>query len=41
MTTPNPTTTRKITNLDSEQGMLVFLAVLVLISVVGVLVVGS
>lgn len=41
MTTPTPTTTRKITNLDSEQGMLVFLAVLVLISVVGVLVVGS
>ena len=41
MTTPTPTTTRKITNLDSEQGMLVFLAALVLISVIGVLVVGS
>ncbi len=39
MTTP--TTTRKITNLDSEQGMLVFLAVLVLISVIGVIVVGG
>ncbi|MEV4514579.1 hypothetical protein AB0K00_37155 [Dactylosporangium sp. NPDC049525] len=41
MTTPTPTTTRKLTNLDSEQGMLVFLAVLVLISVIGVIVVGG
>ncbi|MDG6102243.1 hypothetical protein [Dactylosporangium aurantiacum] len=41
MTTPTSTTTRKITNLDSEQGMLVFLAVLVLISVIGVIVVGG
>ena len=41
MSTPTPTTTRKITNLDSEQGMLVFLAVLVLISVLGVIVVGG
>jgi hypothetical protein len=40
MTTPTPTT-RKLTNLDSEQGMLLFLAVLVLISVVGVFVVGG
>jgi hypothetical protein len=41
MATPTPTTTRKLTNLDSEQGMLVFLAVLVLISVIGVIVVGG
>jgi hypothetical protein len=41
MSTPTPTTTRKLTNLDSEQGMLVFLAVLVLISVLGVIVVGG
>ena len=41
MSTPTPTTTRKVTNLDSEQGMLVFLAVLVLISVLGVIVVGG
>ncbi|WP_327008917.1 hypothetical protein OHA72_17655 [Dactylosporangium sp. NBC_01737] len=41
MTTPTPTTTRKLTNLDSEQGMLVFLAVLVLVSVIGVIVVGG
>jgi hypothetical protein len=36
-TTPTP---RKLTKLDSEQGMLLFLAVLVLISVAGVLIVG-
>jgi hypothetical protein len=41
MSTPTPTTTRKLTNLDSEQGMLVFLAVLVLISVAGVILVGG
>lgn len=41
MTTPTPTTTRKVTNLDSEQGMLVLLAVIVLLSVVGVIVAGS
>ena len=41
MTTPTPTTTRKLTNLDSEQGMLVFLAALVLLSVIGVFVVGG
>ena len=41
MTTPTPTTTRKLTNLDSEQGMLVFLAALVLLSVIGVIVVGG
>jgi hypothetical protein len=41
MSTPTPTTTRKLTNLDSEQGMLVFLAVLVLISVIGVILVGG
>jgi hypothetical protein len=41
MSTPTPTTTRKLTNLDSEQGMLVFLAVLVLMSVVGVIVAGG
>ena len=42
MTTPSTTTTtRKLTNLDSEQGMLVFLAAIVLLSVIGVIVVGS
>jgi hypothetical protein len=41
MTTPTPTSTRKLTNLDSEQGMLVLLAVIVLISVVGVILVGG
>ncbi|MEV4132302.1 hypothetical protein AB0J72_09070 [Dactylosporangium sp. NPDC049742] len=41
MTTPTPTTTRKLTNLDSEQGMLVFLAALVLLSMIGVIVVGG
>jgi hypothetical protein len=41
MTTPTPTTTRKLTNLDSEQGMLVLLAVIVLLSVIGVIVVGG
>jgi len=41
MSTQTTTTTpRKLTKLDSEQGMLLFLAVLVLLSVVGVLVVG-
>ncbi|WP_432977985.1 hypothetical protein [Dactylosporangium sp. CA-233914] len=40
MTTPTPTTTRKLTKLDSEQGMLLFLAVLVLFSVIGVIAVG-
>lgn len=37
MTTP----TRKLTTLDSEQGMLVLLAVIVLISIVGVILVGG
>jgi hypothetical protein len=41
MTTQTPTQTRKLTNLDSEQGMLVLLAVIVLISVVGVILVGG
>ncbi|MET7420905.1 hypothetical protein [Dactylosporangium sp. NPDC005555] len=45
MTTQTPAQlqpgTRKLTNLDSEQGMLVLLAVIVLLSVVGVLVVGG
>ena len=33
-------TPRKLTKLDSEQGMLLFLAVLVVIAVAGVLIVG-
>ena len=41
MTTPSTTTPRKLTNLDSEQGMLVFLAAIVLLSVIGVIIVGS
>jgi hypothetical protein len=41
MSAPTTTTTRKLTNLDSEQGMLVFLAVIVLLSVVGVIIVGG
>ncbi|MEV6927733.1 hypothetical protein AB0M46_24980 [Dactylosporangium sp. NPDC051485] len=41
MATPTPTTTRKLTKLDSEQGMLLFLAAVVLLSVVGVIAVGS
>jgi hypothetical protein len=41
MTTPTPTTTRTLTNLDSEQGMLVFLAAIVLLSVIGVILVGG
>jgi hypothetical protein len=41
MTTPTPTTTRKLTRLDSEQGMLLFLAAIVLLSVIAVIAVGG
>ncbi|GAB3860183.1 hypothetical protein ACFPIJ_28015 [Dactylosporangium cerinum] len=41
MTTQTQTTTRKLTNLDSEQGMLVLLAVIVLVSIIGVILVGG
>ncbi|GAA2326848.1 hypothetical protein [Dactylosporangium salmoneum] len=41
MATPTPTTTRKLTKLDSEQGMLLFLAAVVLLSVVSVIAVGG
>ncbi|WP_255779640.1 hypothetical protein KZZ52_52145 [Dactylosporangium sp. AC04546] len=42
MSTPTTTPTpRKLTSLDSEQGMLVLLAVIVLLSVIGVIVVGG
>ena len=41
MATPTTTTTRKLTSLDSEQGMLIFLAAVVLLSVIGVILVGG
>ncbi|GAA3272023.1 MULTISPECIES: hypothetical protein [Dactylosporangium] len=41
MTTPTPTTTRKLTRLDSEQGMLVFLAAFVSLIVIAVIAVGG
>ena len=39
MTTP--TQSRKLTRLDSEQGMLVLLLVIVVLSITGVLIVGG
>lgn len=41
MTTPNPTTTRKLTRFDAEQGMMIFLAALVLVVVIAVIAVGG
>ncbi|GAA4250732.1 hypothetical protein [Dactylosporangium darangshiense] len=41
MATPTTTTTRKLTPFNAEQGMLVFLAAVVLLSVIGVILVGG
>jgi hypothetical protein len=40
MTTPTATTTQKNPHTDSEQGMMIFLLVIAVLSVIGVILVG-